>query len=86
MPSIPSFLLGQGDAGLANVSGSLIPPWVMYTLTTIAILVVLTFGILALYAYFFKKVAPGTALVITGRGKMDVTFTGKIVIPIFSPL
>ncbi len=83
MPSIPSFLLGQGDAGLANVSGSLIPPWVMYTLTTIAILVVLTFGILALYAYFFKKVAPGTALVITGRGKMDVTFTGKIVIPIF---
>jgi uncharacterized membrane protein YqiK len=55
----------------------------MYTLTTIAILVVLTFGILALYAYFFKKVAPGTALVITGRGKMDVTFTGKIVIPIF---
>ena len=48
----------------------------------IAVLVIVTVGLLALIVKCYRKVSPGTALIRNGMGGTRVSFSGMIVIPI----
>ena len=51
----------------------------------VLVIVVLVFGLLALLAKFYQTVAQGQAMIVnTMRAEPEVSFTGKIVIPILN--
>ncbi len=59
----------------------------METIIFVAIAVVVAFLLLAvvvglLFASFYRKVPQGYALVVSGQKKVDVTFTGQMVLPV----
>jgi uncharacterized membrane protein YqiK len=58
---------------------------VSFVIVVIGVLFLLILGILTMYAKFYRMVEQGKALIINTRGtEPEVTFTGKVVIPILN--
>ena len=57
-------------------------PIVIAVAIGVGAIVVIVIGILALFSKFYRKVKQGEALIVSTMQEVEVTFTGRIVLPI----